>query len=218
MTPSDALQILDALRHSTGRRTLAVSLASDWTDRLVARIVPCATRGVDTPVAMSFGEADPSFIADARQALRAFCPAGRPMAWLHDQHAWIGADDPDGPCLLLPLRGGRRPPPKAKPTLWATAKPLVLPALAALPHGGRWRLPLAPSAHARLATGLTTAAIEAMADAFGPALGGANAIDIVAQHRLVALRPVGPRFPLAVLHLPGQPGAPRLPSLRLEAA
>jgi len=104
-----------------------------------------------------------------------------------------------------------------RPDLWAKARPVLLPALAALPHGGRRRLPPAPSAHARLATGPSAKAIAAMADAVGPALGGAEAIEPLAQHGLVALRPAGRRFPVAVLHLPGQPGAPRRPSIAFEA-
>lgn len=217
MTPSDAISALDALRRATGQQTLAVATSETAPHGVVGRIHPCVRRGVDTDVAMTFAPDLGDVARRAADGLARLSADPRPMAWLHAQHAWIGGDDPDAPFLLLPLRGGRRPAPKARPALWAKARPMILPALAALPHGGRWRLPLAATAHARLATGLTTAALEAMADAFGPALGGADAVEILAQHGLVALRPTGPRFPLAILTLPGQPGAPRRPPIILES-
>lgn len=107
---------------------------------------------------------------------------------------------------------------RPRPDLWAKTRPLLLSARAALSHGGRWRLPLVPGAHARLATDLSAKAVAAMADAFGPAaLGGAEATEILAQHGPVALRPTGRRLPVAVLHLPGQPGAPRRPPIAFKA-
>jgi len=129
---------------------------------------------------MTFAQIAPELVARARDALSLLCPADVPMAWLYQQHAWIGSDDPDAPALLLRLRPGRCPPPKVRPNLWAKVRPVLLPARAGPSHGGRWRLPLVPSAHASLATGLSAEAVAAIADAFGPAFGGAETIEILA--------------------------------------
>jgi hypothetical protein len=62
----------------------------------------------------------------------------------------------------------------------------------------------------------TPPSIEATADAVGPALGGADAVEIASPHRLVALRPVDPRPPPAVPYPSILPRATRAP--RIAAA